>query len=56
MCSIHFEKDCFEKPLIQKMLNYSPRQVRKLKKNAIPTIRNSGKHSTPEKVVFGLQI
>lgn len=37
ICSKHFPEDAFEKPLIQRMLNYSPTNSRKLKLDAVPT-------------------
>ncbi|XP_065205464.1 uncharacterized protein LOC135835222 [Planococcus citri] len=37
ICSKHFPEEAFEKPLIQRMLNYSPTNSRKLKLDAFPT-------------------
>lgn len=39
ICSSHFVKSDFEKPLIELMLDYSPKCKRKLKSDAIPTQR-----------------
>jgi len=39
ICSSHFVKCDFEKPLIELMLDYSPKFKRKLKSDAIPTQR-----------------
>ncbi|KYN04404.1 hypothetical protein ALC62_04628 [Cyphomyrmex costatus] len=38
ICSVHFEPSCFEKSLQQKLLQYSPKRVRKIRKDAIPTL------------------
>lgn len=37
ICSIHFEPDSYEIPLIQRLLNYTPRCARNLKRDAVPT-------------------
>jgi len=36
--SLHFDDDAYCKPLIETLLNYSPRHKRKLKLDAIPTL------------------
>ncbi|XP_008189778.1 uncharacterized protein LOC103311820 [Acyrthosiphon pisum] len=41
ICSLHFEKQYFSKSLIQKMLSYSPTNQKKLKTDAIPTIKRT---------------
>lgn len=38
ICSLHFDDDAYCKPLIETLLNYSPRHKRKLKLDAIPTL------------------
>ncbi|KYN01656.1 hypothetical protein ALC62_07537 [Cyphomyrmex costatus] len=38
ICSVHFEPSCFEKSLQQKLLQYSPQKVRKIRKDAIATL------------------
>jgi len=37
VCSLHFDSSDYEKPLIQRMLEYSPKHQRKLKSNAVPS-------------------
>ncbi|XP_050057124.1 uncharacterized protein LOC126550153 [Aphis gossypii] len=37
VCSLHFDSSDYEKPLIQRMLEYSPKYQRKLKPNAVPS-------------------
>lgn len=41
ICSLHFDADAYCKPLIETLLNYSPRQKRKLKSDAVPTLKLS---------------
>lgn len=38
ICSIHFKKECFFENLQHKMLQYSPKNFRNLKDDAIPTL------------------
>jgi len=38
ICSIHFEPSCFKKSLRLPLLGYSPKRVRKLEDNAVPTL------------------
>ncbi|XP_050300162.1 THAP domain-containing protein 1-like [Anthonomus grandis grandis] len=38
ICSEHFEQDCYEVPLRQRLLNYNPRNTRILKEDALPTL------------------
>ncbi|XP_060857204.1 uncharacterized protein LOC132934837 [Metopolophium dirhodum] len=42
VCSLHFSYEDYFQPLIQKMLNYSPQNCRKLKADAIPTLNLPG--------------
>ncbi|XP_008187309.1 zinc finger MYM-type protein 1-like [Acyrthosiphon pisum] len=37
VCSLQFDSSDYEKPLIQRMLEYSPKHQRKLKPNAVPS-------------------
>lgn len=37
VCSLHFDSSDYEKPLIQRMFEYSPKHQRKLKPNAVPS-------------------
>ncbi|CAI6346870.1 unnamed protein product [Macrosiphum euphorbiae] len=37
VCSLHFDSSDYEKPMIQRMLKYSPKHQRKLKPNAVPS-------------------
>jgi len=37
VCSLHFDSFDYEKPMIQRMLKYSPKHQRKLKPNAVPS-------------------
>ena len=41
ICSLHFDADAYCKPLIESLLNYSPRQKLKLKSDAVPTLKLS---------------
>ncbi|XP_050065774.1 protein ZBED8-like [Aphis gossypii] len=41
ICSLHFDADAYCKPLIESLLNYSPRHKRKLKSDAVPTLKLS---------------
>ncbi|XP_075229670.1 uncharacterized protein LOC142329169 isoform X27 [Lycorma delicatula] len=38
VCSVHFDESSYEKRLIEKLLQYSPPNVRKLRKDAVPTL------------------
>jgi len=38
ICSIHFEPSCFKKSLRLPLLGYSPKRIRKLEDNAVPTL------------------
>ncbi|KYN15184.1 hypothetical protein ALC57_12594 [Trachymyrmex cornetzi] len=38
ICSIHFEPSYFKQSLRMELIGYSPRKVRKLKDNAVPTL------------------
>ncbi|CAH0556742.1 unnamed protein product [Brassicogethes aeneus] len=42
ICSIHFEEKYFEIPLKQRLLNYSPKNARNLKAEAVPTLNLPG--------------
>lgn len=42
ICSIHFEEGCFEVPLKQRLLNYSPKSIRNIKADAVPTLNLPG--------------
>ncbi|XP_022174189.1 uncharacterized protein LOC111036470 [Myzus persicae] len=55
ICSTHFEDDSYVKPLIEKLLEYSPRHKRKLKQDAIPTINVHGPNQKIKNLDFKVQ-
>ncbi|XP_050315855.1 THAP domain-containing protein 1 B-like [Anthonomus grandis grandis] len=42
ICSVHFKEDCFEIPLREKLLNYTPKNAHHLKSNSVPTLHLPG--------------
>ncbi|CAH1989757.1 unnamed protein product [Acanthoscelides obtectus] len=46
ICSEHFDASCFEIPLRQKLLKYTPKNSRYLKPDAVPTLRLPGCHDS----------
>lgn len=42
VCSKHFDENCFEIPLIQRLLNYCPKKARNLKPDAVPNVNLPG--------------
>lgn len=48
ICSVHFEQECYYKSMREKLLNYSPVSVRKLRKDAVPTLHIPDSATRPD--------
>jgi len=56
ICSLHFDADAYCKPLIESLLNYSPRHKRKLKSEAVPTLKLSKlSYDNSSKTLYSLE-
>jgi len=56
ICSLHFDADAYCKPLIESLLNYSPVHKRKLKSDAVPTLKlNKLSYDNSSKTTYSLE-